>query len=189
MVSVSYVKKHFTRLFNLAYYSTQHLNVHPRFQKSVQFFDYETDSLKSEVCESWDIKVVIFSIPSHSKVGVQTPLVEDGKCLSREVVFLLNDHLVFSIYTQSLRKHTRSLYGNKHRNATSTMCWWTGNIIPLEKSRISGKVLFTISSEVMSSCYNLCPSKLMPSIYGMLCAWFFYSDPLGNNHAQCHWYI
>lgn len=103
------------------------------FKKSVQFLDYETDSLKSEVCESWDIKVVIFSIPSHPKVAVQTPLVEDGKCLSREVVFLLNDHLVFSIYTQSLRKHTRSLYGNKHRNATSTMCWSTGNIIPLEK--------------------------------------------------------
>ena len=34
MVSVSYVKKHFTRLFNLAFYSS-HFNVHPRFQKKM----------------------------------------------------------------------------------------------------------------------------------------------------------
>ena len=37
----------------------------------------------------------------------------------------------------------------------------------------------------MSSCYNLCPSKIMPSIYSILYAWFFCLDCLGSDHAQC----
>jgi len=81
--------------------STFNINVNPRFfKKSVQFFDYETDSLKSQVCESWDIKVVISRSPVIKKLVSKHLWWKTGSvCLGKLFFFWMTTW--FSLFTLS----------------------------------------------------------------------------------------